>query len=78
MRILVIEDEQKIAGFLQRGLTEEGHQVDVVRDLAAARAAVHDETYDPRGKQVSRRSLLQSNHRCKNTLTVHDSACALT
>lgn len=46
MRILVIEDESKIAGFLQRGLTAEGHRVDVVRDLAAARTATHDEQYD--------------------------------
>ncbi len=37
MRILVIEDERKIAGFLQRGLSEEGHRVDVAADLLAAR-----------------------------------------
>ena len=46
MRILVIEDERKIAGFLERGLSAEGHQVDVVRDLAAARLAAYDEGYD--------------------------------
>jgi len=46
MRILVVEDEPKIAGFLARGLGEEGHQVDVVGDLAAARAAVNAEPYD--------------------------------
>ncbi|MCB1995794.1 MAG: response regulator transcription factor [Rhodoferax sp.] len=40
MRILVIEDEPKIAGFLQRGLSDEGHRVDVVGDLAQARVAV--------------------------------------
>lgn len=45
MRILVVEDEKKIAGFLQRGLAEEGHRVDVAGDLAAARAAL-SETYD--------------------------------
>ena len=37
MRILVVEDETKIAGFLKRGLTEEGHRVEVSRDLAHAR-----------------------------------------
>jgi DNA-binding response OmpR family regulator len=37
MRVLVIEDEPKIAGFLRRGLEEEGHRVDVAADLAAAR-----------------------------------------
>jgi len=46
MRILVIEDERKIAGFLERGLTAEGHRVDVARDLAAARFAVSEDAYD--------------------------------
>jgi two-component system, OmpR family, copper resistance phosphate regulon response regulator CusR len=40
MRILVVEDEPRIAGFLRRGLREEGYDVDVTGDLAAARAAV--------------------------------------
>jgi DNA-binding response OmpR family regulator len=40
MRILVVEDEPKIAGFLQRGLTEEGHRVSVATDLGEARAAL--------------------------------------
>ena len=42
MRILVIEDERKIGGFLQRGLTEEGHRVEVVPDLASARLRLAD------------------------------------
>lgn len=46
MRILVVEDEPKIAGFLSRGLTGEGHRVDVVSDLEAARLAVRVEAYD--------------------------------
>ncbi|QDG53856.1 response regulator transcription factor [Persicimonas caeni] len=46
MRILVIEDEPKIAGFLERGLTEEGHRVDVVEDLAQARLAAKVDEYD--------------------------------
>jgi DNA-binding response OmpR family regulator len=40
MRILVVEDERKIGSFLQRGLEDEGHRVDLVTDLAAARLAV--------------------------------------
>jgi DNA-binding response OmpR family regulator len=46
MRVLVIEDEPKIAGFLERGLTDEGHRVDLVSDLAAARLAARAEEYD--------------------------------
>jgi DNA-binding response OmpR family regulator len=46
MRILVVEDEPKIAGFLSRGLEGEGHRVDVVSDLEAARLAVRVEHYD--------------------------------
>ena len=29
MRILVVEDEQKVASFIKKGLQEEGHAVDV-------------------------------------------------
>ena len=36
MRILVIEDDQKLAGLLQRGLVEHGHAVDVI--VSAQRA----------------------------------------
>lgn len=32
MRILLVEDEQKMANFIQRGLKEEGHAVDVAVD----------------------------------------------
>lgn len=32
MRILVVEDEKKVAGFIQRGLEEEGYTVDVAYD----------------------------------------------
>ena len=31
MRILVVEDEPKLARLLERGLAEEGHAVDVAR-----------------------------------------------
>src|ERR671922_488344 len=32
MRILVVEDDRKVAGFIQRGLEEEGYAVDVLHD----------------------------------------------
>src|SRR4051794_25866625 len=35
MQILVVEDEQRMAALLERGLTEEGHHVTVARDGAA-------------------------------------------
>ena len=31
MRVLVVEDETKMAGLLKRGLEEENHAVDVAR-----------------------------------------------
>jgi DNA-binding response OmpR family regulator len=46
MRILVVEDEPKIAAFLARGLGEEGHRVDVAGDLAGARVALDLGTFD--------------------------------
>jgi len=46
MRVLVIEDNPKIAGFLERGLTAEGHRVDVTHDLASARQAMSADEYD--------------------------------
>jgi DNA-binding response OmpR family regulator len=36
MRILVVEDERKVASFLRQGLQEEGHAVEVASDGAAA------------------------------------------
>jgi heavy metal response regulator len=46
MRLLVVEDEQKVARFVVQGLTEEGYAVDVARDgetgLAMALDRVHD------------------------------------
>jgi len=36
MRILVVEDERKVASFLRQGLEEEGHAVEVASDGAAA------------------------------------------
>ena len=44
MRILVVEDDQRVASFIQRGLEEEGYAVDVLYegDGAAAQAATID------------------------------------
>jgi len=46
MRILVVEDERKVASFIQKGLAEEGHAVDVALDgedgLTMALDGVHD------------------------------------
>ncbi len=46
MRILIIEDEAKISGCLERGLSEEGHRVDVAGNLAQARAEALTQSYD--------------------------------
>ncbi len=46
MRILVVEDEKKVAGFIKQGLEEEGHAIDVAFDgregLLMALDGVHD------------------------------------
>lgn len=46
MRLLVIEDEKKVAGFIKQGLEEEGYAVDVAHDgedgLGMALDRVHD------------------------------------
>lgn len=46
MRILIIEDEERLASLLEQGLTEEGHSVHVARDgaegLSIAQAANFD------------------------------------
>lgn len=46
MRLLVIEDEKKLAGFIKKGLEEEGYAVDVASDggtgLRMALDGVHD------------------------------------
>jgi len=46
VRVLVVEDEPKLASYLQKGLGENGHVVDVARDgIDGAHMAVHGE-YD--------------------------------
>jgi DNA-binding response OmpR family regulator len=44
MRILVVEDDKKVASFLERGLREDGYAVDVAHDgkEGALQAHVHD------------------------------------
>jgi heavy metal response regulator len=42
MRILVVEDERKVAAFIRQGLLEEGHTVEVASDGAAALEALAD------------------------------------
>jgi DNA-binding response OmpR family regulator len=45
-RVLVVEDEQGIAGFVRRGLLFEGYAVDVVTDGRTALAALRDDPPD--------------------------------
>lgn len=46
MRILVVEDQRKMAGFLKKGLTEASYSVDVAESGAAAEALVAENPYD--------------------------------
>lgn len=46
MRILLVEDDKTIAGFVSRGLTEEGHRVEVAGTLQDARASASDAAWD--------------------------------
>jgi two-component system, OmpR family, copper resistance phosphate regulon response regulator CusR len=46
MRLLVVEDEQKVASFLKRGLEEAGHVVDVVHTGAEGHYLASINSYD--------------------------------
>jgi len=46
MRILVVEDEKKVARFIQQGLEEEHYAVDVVHDGSQGYAMAESEKYD--------------------------------
>ena len=46
MRILVVEDDRKVATFIRRGLEEEGYAVDVLHGGAAAGEQAHCIEYD--------------------------------
>ncbi len=46
MRILVVEDDRKVARFIQQGLEEEGHAVDVAGDGEEGALLAHVNPYD--------------------------------
>jgi DNA-binding response OmpR family regulator len=46
MRILVVEDDRKVAGFIEQGLREEGYVVDLARDGDEATMLAHVSDYD--------------------------------
>jgi DNA-binding response OmpR family regulator len=46
MRVLVVEDERRLAGIIRRGLIEEGYAVDVVYDGEEAQYMAETTTYD--------------------------------
>ncbi len=46
MKILVVEDDRKVAGFIELGLREEGYAVDVARDGDEATMLAHVNDYD--------------------------------
>jgi DNA-binding response OmpR family regulator len=46
MKILVVEDDRKVAGFIEQGLKEEGHVVDVAPDGDEALMLAHVYDYD--------------------------------
>jgi DNA-binding response OmpR family regulator len=46
VRILVVEDDQKVASFIQIGLTQEGYAVDVLRDGLMAGEQARAVDYD--------------------------------
>lgn len=46
MRILVVEDNEKLLGYMTTMLEQDGYSVDVARDGEAGERAVHASTYD--------------------------------
>jgi DNA-binding response OmpR family regulator len=46
MRVLVVEDDRKVAGFIEQGLREEGYAVDIARDGDEATTFAHVNEYD--------------------------------
>src|SRR5687767_7952479 len=46
MKILVVEDDRKVAGFIEQGLKEEGHVVDVAPDGDEGTMLAHVYDYD--------------------------------
>jgi len=46
MKVLLVEDDRKVAGFIEQGLKEEGHVVDVAADGDEATMLAHVYDYD--------------------------------
>jgi DNA-binding response OmpR family regulator len=46
MRILVVEDDKKVAGFVEKGLREDGYSVDVAHDGTDGSIKAHVHEYD--------------------------------
>jgi len=46
MRILLVEDDKKVAAFIRRGLTENNMMVDIATDGVQGEIMAHDNTYD--------------------------------
>ena len=46
MKILLVEDDRKVAGFIEQGLREEGYLVDLARDGDEATTMAHVNEYD--------------------------------
>src|SRR5437763_17145742 len=46
MKILVVEDDRKVAGFIEQGLREEGYAADAAPDGDAATMLAHVYEYD--------------------------------
>jgi len=46
MKILLVEDDRKVAGFIEQGLREEGYVVDLARDGDEAATMAHVNDYD--------------------------------
>ncbi|MBI4520994.1 MAG: response regulator, partial [Gemmatimonadetes bacterium] len=46
MKILVIEDDKKVASFLERGLREDGYAVDLAHDGVDGSTKAHVHQYD--------------------------------
>ena len=46
MKILVVEDDRKVAGFIEQGLREEGYAVDVAPDGEEGTMLAHVYDYD--------------------------------
>lgn len=46
MKVLVVEDEKKVASFIKRGLEEEGYTVELARDGEEGLKMIHDGSYN--------------------------------